>query len=102
MIAVLVSSNMKLSPIGIRYRPLHERIQNLRCYHPELPCLPGNRLRSVSIRRRLGRWLLRVSLGRCLRRTEVVSEGGQVSRLGCGQVGELRGGLAWGGGVCEG
>ena len=43
----------------------------------------------------------RVSLGRCLRRTKVVGEGRQISRLRCGQVGERRGGLAWGGSVSE-
>src|SRR5262245_29666094 len=47
-------------------------------------------------------WSLWVSLGRCLRRTKVVGQGRQVSRLGCGQVGERRRGLTWGGGVCEG
>ena len=47
------------------------------------------------------RWILWVSLGRCLRRTKVVGEGLQISRLRCGQVGERRGGLAWGGSVSE-
>src|SRR5215475_7378412 len=47
-------------------------------------------------------WSLQVSLGRWLRRTEVVGEGRQISRLRCGQVGECRGGVARGGGVCEG
>src|SRR6266516_1368740 len=46
-------------------------------------------------------WSLWVSLGRCLRRTKVVGEGRQISGLGCGQVGERRGGLAWGGSVPE-
>src|SRR5262245_4568840 len=46
-----------------------------------------------------GSW---VSLGGWLRRTEVVGEGRQISRLGCGKVGERRGGWAWGGGVPEG
>src|SRR5262249_43810174 len=47
-------------------------------------------------------WCLWVLLGRWLRRTEVVGEGGEVSGLGCGEVGERRGGVAWGGGVAEG
>ena len=51
---------------------------------------------------RAGRGSCGVLLGRCLRRTEVVGEGRQISRLRCGQVGERRGGLAWGGGVPEG
>ena len=34
-------------------------------------------------------------------RTKVVGEGRQISRLRCGQVGERRSGLAWGGRVSE-
>src|SRR5262249_28292175 len=37
-------------------------------------------------------WSLWVSLGRCWRGAEVVGEGRQISGLGCGQVGERRGG----------
>jgi len=42
---------------------------------------------------RAGRGSCGVLLGRCLRRTEVVGEGRQISRLRCGQVGERR--VAW-------
>src|SRR5215471_5338472 len=42
------------------------------------------------------------SPGWCLGRTEVVEEGWQVRRLGRRQVGEGRGGLAWGGAAAEG
>src|SRR5262249_12595868 len=53
-----------------------------------------------------GRWAGRLVLvgltGAVLAGAEVVGEGRQISGLGCGQVGERRGGLAWNGGIPEG